>query len=388
MEAVNGNKLHRLCRSGLRERFGENPEPEVLQRLRHELSAIDQKGWGDGLCFVAGLLRDLREKRFAVGPGRGSSPGSLVAYLLRITDVDPIANDLIFEGAFKRAEDHFPFVEIECSEPGLRSLMDSLIQRYGLLFPDKPVVLARLVNGTEQSSLEAIQNSDQGVVISQGRHIDEIELARYLKSQTSDENEPSFPLIPFMVYVFADQRMNLIERTLWLIHESTGEHLDLERRTEGFSDPAVYSSLKKGELSFTVSPEGAGKIDLLKYLQPSCFSDLIAYPALYRPGPLESLLFDEFVGRKEGDFPIECRHPMLIPILKDSYQITMYFEQITQIARQLAGFSADRAELFTNDVQKREYEEIQIWKQEIVKGAAENGIPVQVGEDIFQNISL
>ena len=448
-----------LSRTGLDERFAEieavrgpnSIDREAYrQRLEGELQMIERMGFAGYFLIVWDFIRYAKEHGIPVGPGRGSAAGSLVAYCLRITDLDPIPYNLLFERFLNPERISMPDIDVDFCQDRRDEVIRYVTEKYG---PDhvtqiitygtmmaKGVIrdvgrvldipyaevdkIAKLVpnvlNITLQQAMEQepklreLAKKDarmaelmeialhlEGQVRHASRHaagvvISQEPLTEYLPlyKTAKDEVMTQFDMkgvekIGLVKFDFLGLRnLTVIRKAEDLINQRLQkaplEHTDPFSVTRlRLDDPKVYELLGRGENAGIFQVESSGMRDILVRMKPSCFEDLIAINALYRPGPIKGGVVDDFIKRKKGATRIVYDLPQLEPILKETYGLIVYQEQVMQIARELAGYSLGGADLLRRAMGKKIKEEMAKQKEKFLKGAAEKKVPAAKTEKIF-----
>ncbi|MCH1640220.1 DNA polymerase III subunit alpha [Paenibacillus timonensis] len=431
-----GSYLAELCQQGLADRYGElevwrDPaEREKLeQRLRYELEIIASMGFSDYFLIVWDFIAFAHRNGIATGPGRGSSAGSLVAYVLRITDVDPIKYNLLFERFLNPERVTMPDIDIDFSDERRDEVIAYVVDKYGAEHVAQIITfgtmaaraavrdvgralnvpfgevdkVAKLIPGhlpieralKETPDLKAMYDGSErvkglldmamkvegmprhasthaaGVVISRDPLTDAVPLQAGSEhtalTQYSMENLEAIGLLK--MDFLGLRTLSIIERCMNWIREQTGSAPDF--RLVPDDDPATYDMLGRGETTGVFQLESTGMRRVLKELKPSVFEDIISVNALYRPGPMEFI--PKFIASKHGQIGVEYPHRDLEPILKDTYGIIVYQEQIMQIASKMAGFSLGEADLLRRAVSKKKREVLDEQRSHFVGGSVAQG---------------
>ncbi len=437
--------LTELCRSGFTWRYGsETPGEEVEKRLDYELSVIKRMGFCDYFLIVWDFIRAAREMEVPVGPGRGSAAGSIVAYLLGITDIDPLKYGLLFERFLNPDRISMPDIDVDFSDDGRQKVIDYVKEKYGRdrvsqiitfnfilakmairdigrvmgmelpevdriakLVPDKPGIHLKAVlndvpelkeiveHGTEQQKkLLKIAGTVDGLVRHTGVHacgivISAIDLMDIVplcidkdKNIMTQYEKNAIESIGLLKMDFLGLKtLTILQRALENIKESRGVDVDLEKAP--IDDPKVYQLLQQALTLGVFQLESSGMRNLISRLKPSVFEDIIALLAMYRPGPLSSGMVDDFVERKHGRKEMAYPHPDLEPVLKDTYGVFLYQEQVMQTANILAGFTMAQADALRKAMGKKIAEVMEKMGKLFVKGAIERGVDGQLAQSIF-----
>ncbi|MGO4345858.1 DNA polymerase III subunit alpha [Paenibacillus sp. MCAF9] len=428
-----------LCRDGLVARYGGNPEwvqdtdyrQKAEQRLEYELSVIEKMGFSDYFLIVWDFIRFAHDSGIRTGPGRGSSAGSLVAYTLRITDVDPLKYKLLFERFLNPERISMPDIDIDFNDERRDEVIAYVAAKYGeehvaqiitfgtmaakaavrdvgramnVPFQEVDRAAKLIPNQLGITIEEALRMSNElreaserqpktaamlkmalkvegmprhasthaaGVVISQEP------LTHYTPIQTGSERIPltqysmeHLEAIGLLKMDFLGLRtLSILERALHAVKEQHGRVIDFHTISD--SDPATYAMLSRGDTTGIFQLESAGVRRVLKEMKPTEFEDIVSVLALYRPGPMEFI--PKYIQGKHGLVTVEYPHPSLEPILSDTYGIIVYQEQIMQIASLMAGFSLGEADLLRRAVSKKKREVLDEERAHFVKGSLAQG---------------
>ncbi|MNW40509.1 DNA polymerase III subunit alpha [compost metagenome] len=433
-----GTYLASLCERGLEERYAhllewqnETEWAKLKQRLHYELNVIGNMGFSDYFLIVWDFIAYAHRNGIATGPGRGSSAGSLVAYVLHITDVDPIKYHLFFERFLNPERVTMPDIDIDFSDERRDEVIAYVVEKYGTEHVAQIITfgtmaaraavrdvgrvlgvpfgevdkVAKLIPGhlgmtieramKESPDLKQLYDSQSrikglldmatkvegmprhasthaaGVVISRDPLTDAVPL------QAGGENtaltQYSMEILESIGLLKMDflglRTLSIIERSLEWIQEGTDTTLDF--RSIPDNDQLTYDMLGKGETTGVFQLESAGMRRVLRDLKPSAFEDIISVLALYRPGPMEFI--PKFIAGKHGQIEVEYPHQDLEPILKDTYGIIVYQEQIMQIASKMAGFSLGEADLLRRAVSKKKREVLDEQRGHFVTGSLAQG---------------
>jgi DNA polymerase III subunit alpha len=430
--------LAKLCQEGLARRYDSQPEwqdegyrSRLQERLSYELRVIESMGFSDYFLIVWDFVRYAHEQKIVTGPGRGSSAGSLVAYVLQITDVDPIKYRLLFERFLNPERVTMPDIDIDFSDERRDEVIDYVVRKYGsehvaqiITFGTMAAKAAvrdvgRVMNlpyGEVDRAAKLIPNQP-GMTITEALRVNaELRDACVRSSKTKDlidmamkveglprhasthaagvviSREPLTHYVPLqegtekvaltqysmehleslglLKMDFLGLRyLSIIERTLKWIMERHGTELDF--RNVSYEDPATFTLLGKGDTTGIFQLESAGMRRVLRELRPSVFEDIISVLALYRPGPMEFI--PKYIQGKHGLIQVEYPHESLEPILRDTYGIIVYQEQIMQIASHMAGFSLGEADLLRRAVSKKKREVLDEERTHFVHGSKAQG---------------
>ena len=425
----------------------KNPDVhEVVyqNRLDYEISVINSMGFAGYFLIVADFIRFGKENNIPVGPGRGSAAGSLVAYSLGITDLDPIEHGLLFERFLNPDRISMPDIDVDFCINGRDGVFKYVADRYGggeyvaqiitfgklkpravirdvgraLDIPLRQVdAIAKMVPdilnitlddalkkeprltemAKEQPEVNDLINISRvleglprhasthaaGVVISDKPLVEYMPLYRGKRGEVVTQYDMKWvEKIGLVKFDFLGLRnLTVIENTLSLIEQHTGQRPDLAGLD--LNEPAAYRLLSAGDSTGVFQLESSGMKDLLVRLKPACFEDIVALLALYRPGPMESGMIDDYVDRKHGKKSVEYLVPELESILKETYGVIVYQEQVMKIASELANYSMAEADGLRKAMGKKIAAEMARHRERFMKGAEENGIPSDKATQIF-----
>ncbi len=436
--------LKQLCYEGLNKRYKEIL-PQILERLEHELKIIDQMGFQSYFLIVYDFVNYAKSRGISTGPGRGSVAGSLVSYLLGITDIDPIKYSLIFERFLNPQRLGLPDIDIDFCFERRQEVIDYVIGKYGkdhvcqvitfgtmqarqairdvgrvmglsysqvdkiakLISHDPNIRLEDALRETEfrlqystdpqvktlvdiALSLEGLSRHASvhaaGVVISDRPLTDYMPLFKSQEDQiTTGYDMGGLERIGLLKIDFLGLRtLTVIEQTIKLIRENQKISIDID--TLSLDDRETFKLLCEGNTLGVFQLESSGMRELLKKLSPNCFEELIATLALYRPGPIGSGMVDDFIQRKHRKIPFSYLDKHLESILSSTYGIIVYQEQIIEIASKLAGFSLAQADLLRRAMSKKIPEVMEEQRAEFVKGCIKNEITQDRANKIFDLI--
>jgi DNA polymerase-3 subunit alpha len=434
-----------LCQQGLKERF-EGVSPEITDRLNHELKTIKAMGFTSYFLIVWDFIRYAKSLGIPVGPGRGSAAGSIVSYLLGITDINPLKYGLLFERFLNPERIGMPDIDIDFCYERRPEVIDYVTKKYGqenvaqiitfgtmqaravlrdvgrvmgmsyadvdriakMIPPDPGMTLKDALksepeldrlykNDAQITQLVNVALALEGLnrhasIHAAGVVIGDKPLDNYMplfKSQddqiTTGYSMGVLEKIGLLKMDFLGLRtLTVIDETLKIIQKIQGKSIDI--RTIPLDDPATYKLLGVAHTIGVFQVESSGMRDLLKKLQPDKFEDLIALLALYRPGPIGSGMLNDFIQRKHNRVPIKYDHKKLEPILRETYGIMVYQEQIIQIVSSLAGFSLSQADLLRRAISKKNPEVMEQQRKNFVVGCLKNNITQSVANKIFDFI--
>ncbi|HLF14917.1 MAG TPA: DNA polymerase III subunit alpha [Bacteroidota bacterium] len=438
--------LETLTSEGLRKRYGD-PPAEVRSRAEYELGVIRSMGYAGYFLITHDFIRAARDRGIMVGPGRGSAAGSIVSYALGITNVDPLRHGLLFERFLNPDRVSMPDIDIDFSDAKRDEVIEYVKEKYGADSVSQIITFGTLssravlkdvgrvlgvplhvtesitkqipvVQGTVTPLAEAIEkipdlkwvkeskdekirelirislvlegmnrNSSThaaGVVIAPGPLRDYVPL--YKTPQTplmTQYNMVDLEEAGLLKMDFLGLRtLTVIENALALIRENHGSDIDIDALP--LDDAATFGLFSRGHTVGIFQFESVGMQDWLRKLKPTVFSDLVAMNALYRPGPME--MIGDFIRRKQGHQKIDYLHPDLEPILRETYGVIVYQEQVIRIASEIAGFSLAKADLTRRAMGKKDRGLMSRQKIEFIEGAVKKGHARRVSGEIFDMI--
>ena len=434
---------------GLAARFPAGAPLPYRERLDRELEVICQMGFAGYFLIVADFIRWAREHGVPVGPGRGSGAGSLVAYGLKITDLDPIRYDLLFERFLNPERVSLPDFDIDFCMEGRDRVIDYVAAKYGRervsqiitygTMAAKAVVrdvgrvlgmpygqvdrIAKLIpfelgitlddalerepelkqlyqREDEVRNLIDLARSLEGLTRNAGMHAGGVVIAPSaltdftplyrdaaggaVLTQFDKDDVEAAGLVKFDFLGL--RTLTIIERATTLINRERPPGAPaLSMGTVPMDDAPTYALLKSCRTTAVFQLESRGMKDLIRRLQPDCFEDIVALVALFRPGPLQSGMVDDFINRKHAphDAPIDYLHPSLEPVLKPTYGVILYQEQVMQIAQVLAGYTLGGADLLRRAMGKKKPEEMAQQRSVFVSGAVARGVRESLAAHIF-----
>ena len=431
--------LVELCEKGLARRY-DKVTPELQERLKYELKTIREMGFTDYFLIVWDFIHFAKTHGVSVGPGRGSSAGSLVAYTLAITDIDPIRYDLMFERFLNPGRKSMPDIDIDFAVEGRERVINYVREKYG---NDR---VAQIITFSTMAARAAVRDAGRvlevpyGVVDKiaklipegPGQTLDEclkpggelrkaidsdpvareiIELAQPLEGLTRADSihaagvvigaEPLMNVVPLQqkgsdMEVVTQFSMKDIEalgllkmdflglRNLDVIDKACALIGDLDISTIPLNDRKTYAMLAKGDAAGVFQFESSGMRDSLRLVKPTVFEDLIALVALYRPGPMSYIpSYGKRKAKQEGVSYVDKR---LEPILKDTYGICIYQEQYMRIARELAGFTISEADDLRKAIGKKIRKLMDSLKDKFMDGAAEQNVTPAAAKQLWEDV--
>ena len=449
--------LQEVSEQGLRTRLelgtADPIDQNYSERLTYELGVMEQMGFPTYFLVVWDYIRFAREQGIPVGPGRGSAAGSLVAYALGITNIDPVKNGLLFERFLNPERKSMPDIDTDFCIERRGEVIDYVTRRYGedkvaqiitfnrmtskavlkdvarvldipygdadrlaKLIPvvrGKPAKLAAMI-GEESPNVEFRQKYQNDPVVTKW-----VDMAMRIEGTNKTFGvhaagvviaaEPLDDFVPLQrnndgqvitQYFMEDvesmgllkmdflglKNLTMIDKTLELVEVSSGERIDPDRLPP--EDPETFALLARGDLEGIFQLESSGMRQIVRDLRPSSLEDISSILALYRPGPLDAGLIPKFINRKHGREVIDFAHAALEPILKETYGIMVYQEQIMKIAQDLAGYSLGEADLLRRAMGKKKVSEMQKHRSIFVEGASRSGVDSRVADELFDQMVL
>ena len=436
--------LKELCDQGVKRRY-PGVTDEITNRLRHELKIINKMHYASYFLIVWDFIRFAREKDIPVGPGRGSAAGSLVSYLLGITNIDPLRYGLLFERFLNPSRVTLPDIDIDFCDRRRDEVIDYVRNKYGRqnvaqiitfgrlgakavirdaarslgfsyseadriakLIPDElnitleravkvePQIRTLMKEDTRVARLFEISFGLEGLVRNASTHaagivISEKPLTEYLPLCTGNKNEtitqyykgPLENIGMLKMDFLGLKTLSVIQDTIDLEVKAGGKKIDIEKIP--MDDKDVFDLINKANTVGVFQLESRGMRDLSKRIGINEFKDIIDLVALFRPGPMHML--DDYVARKHGRVPIRYQHAMLEPVLNDTYGVMLYQEQVMRCANVIAGFSMAEADNLRRIMGKKIEEAMEEQRERFITGAAKNGVSRQKAEEIFETIA-
>lgn len=434
--------LRKLCEKALPERYAVVTDKE-RSRMDYELGVIDKMGFSDYFLIVMDFIHYAKSHGIPIGPGRGSAAGSIVSYLLHITEGDPLRFDLLFERFLNPARVSMPDIDTDLCYRRRGEVIEYLARKYGSdqvaqiitfgtlaaravirdvgrvtnmplrevdriakMVPVGPgVTLKKTMEGSREFrdlydsdttvhrlidhclDLEGISRNSgthaAGVVIC-SKPVEEyvpIQLTQDGFIQTQYEKDQVEQLGLLKMDLLGLRNLTVIHDALEMIRENRGIDLDINKIPS--EDEETCKMLCDGDTIGVFQSESSGFTSLLMQLHPERFEDLIPMVALYRPGPLGSGMAEDFIKRKHGKIPVEYPHPSLEPILKETYGVILYQEQVMQIASVMGGFSLGQADMLRRAMGHKEPEILQQNRETFVDGAVANGVDDRTANYVF-----
>lgn len=417
--------LKELCEAGLKKRYGENASCHQ-ERLDYELSTIEQMGYVEYFLIVWDFIDFAKKNGIAVGPGRGSAAGSIVAYTLEITDTDPIKNGLIFERFLNPERVSMPDIDIDFADNRRQEVIDYVVEKYGkekvvqiaafgtmrarnairdvgrvldVSYSDTdkiaksvPQELDMTIDKALKINPELKKNYDEnqitrkvidmarslegmprhttvhaaGVVISK-ENIDEyVPLFNSDKGVCTQFEKNTIEKLGLLKMDFLGLRnLTIIDDALKMIKSQLGKKVDFHNME--FDDKNIYKMIADGNTQGVFQLESGGMTSFMKRLKPDCFEDIVAGISLYRPGPMQ--FTDIYIQNKKNPEGTKYLHPLLEPILAPTYGVIVYQEQVMEIVRKLGGYSYGRSDLMRRAMSKKSMEVMTAEKEYFIDGS-------------------
>ncbi len=442
-------EFRRLAVEGLKKRIEQHPDPDSLDlkvyedRLEFELNVICGMGFPGYFLIVQDFINWAKDNNIPVGPGRGSAAGSLVAWAIRITNIDPIPYNLLFERFLNNERVSMPDIDVDFCEDKRLDVVRYVMEKYGAdkvaqittfgkmkakavvkdvgraldvpyketdfiskLIPTDPKITVKKAIETVPEIQEIYMNDPSirkmldvsmrleglsrhasthaaGVVVSDKPMVEYLPLYKGKKDELVTQYDMKMvEKVGLVKFDFLGLRtMTLIQETLDNIEKQGKVAPNLD--TLSLDDPHVFELFARGDTDGVFQVESSGMRQYLRQLKPSCFEDIIAMLALYRPGPLGSGMVDEFIKRKHGEVPVTYPLDELETCLKDTYGVIVYQEQVMQIAQITGGYTLGGADLLRRAMGKKNAEEMQKEGIKFQEGAISKGVPAEIAAEIF-----
>ncbi|MEQ9549157.1 MAG: DNA polymerase III subunit alpha [Coleofasciculus sp. G3-WIS-01] len=468
LEEVTWNGL--LNRMGCRSR--SDIDPVYKERLEYELKMMQEMGFSTYFLVVWDYIKYARDQKIPVGPGRGSAAGSLVAYSLRITNIDPVHHGLLFERFLNPERKSMPDIDTDFCIERRDEVIEYVTRKYGADRVAQIITFNRMTSKAVLKDVARVLGVPYGesdrmakmIPVSRGKptklkvmiskdtpspefrdaYLNNPEVQRWLDMAIRIEGtnktfgvhaagvvisaEPLDEIVPLQVnnegavitqYFMEDleslgllkmdflglKNLTTIQKAAELIRKNKDLTLDLDHlplaERKAFQILAkgefkkipddiklTYQLLEKGELEGIFQLESSGMRQVVRELKPSSIEDISSILALYRPGPLDAGLIPKFINRKHGKEKVEYQHPLLEPILKETYGTLCYQEQIMKMAQDLAGYSLGQADLLRRAMGKKKVSEMQKHRDIFIDGAAKNGVAKRIAEELFEQMIL
>ncbi|MFI3207442.1 MAG: DNA polymerase III subunit alpha, partial [Clostridia bacterium] len=438
----NGVFFRKLCYDGLHKIYGENPEQFLIDRLEYEINTIDTMGYINYYLIVYDFIRYAKSVGIPVGPGRGSGVGSLAAYCVGITGVDPLKYNLIFERFLNPERVSMPDFDIDFSDERRHEIIDYVVKKYGAdhvaqivtfgtmaaklairdvgramaipyavvdqiakLIPtalgitiDKALALEPELKAKYEADPQTKELVDMarkvegmprhasthaaGVVITDNPVDSYVPLARNDESIVTQFTMVAIEELGLLKMDFLGLRnLSVIDNAVKMINRYQA---DFSIDNINYDDKNVYKLLADGCTQGVFQFESAGMTNTIVRLKPTKLEDLIAVISLYRPGPMQFI--DTYIENSHHPEKVTYRHPLLSNILDVTYGCIVYQEQVMQIFRELAGYTLGRADIVRRAMSKKKFDVLEKEKIDFVKGCAKNGVSEEISQAIFHEI--
>ncbi len=466
--------LEEVTWTGLLERFNRKSraeiEPSYKERLDYELKMIQQMGFSTYFLVVWDYIKYARDNGIPVGPGRGSAAGSLVAYALKITNIDPVHHGLLFERFLNPERKSMPDIDTDFCIEKRDKVIEYVTEKYGKERVAQIITFNRLTSKAVLKDVARVLNIPYGdadrmaklIPVVRGKPTklsvmisDQTPAPEFKEKYENDPNvrhwvdmalriegtnktfgvhaagvvissEPLDEIVPLQKnndgsvitqYFMEDmeslgllkmdflglRNLDIIQKTVELIKQHQDIDLDPdqlpleERKVQKILAKGqvkkmpqdvekTYKILEDGELEGIFQLESSGMRQIVRDLKPSSIEDISSILALYRPGPLDAGLIPKFINRKHGREKLDYLHPLLEPILNETYAVLVYQEQIMKMAQDLAGYSLGQADLLRRSMGKKKVSEMQKHREAFVDGASKNGVRKQIAEELFEQM--
>lgn len=434
--------LRELAIQGIEDRYKKEELDSVMSRLNYELEVIEKMGFASYFLIVQDFVNWAKDNKIVVGPGRGSVGGSIVSYLVNITDIDPLKYDLLFERFLNPDRISMPDIDLDFADRRRDEVIRYVADKYGhnkvaqiitfgtmaaravirdvgraLDYPysycdamakmipfgmnldetlEKIIEFRQLYNTDEKAKilidiakkLEGVARHASthacGVVISKDPLDELVPLQHPAQNEEIIVSQYEMHSIEDLGLLKMDflglKNLTIMEDTLSKIYAIRKEKIDIRKLP--LDDKKTFSLLRKGETVGVFQLESDGMRRYLKQLKPSKFEDIIAMVALYRPGPME--LIPDYIARKNKEKEVTYLHPKLKPILESTYSIPLYQEQIMKIAQEMAGFSLSEADILRKAMGKKIKELLLKQKSKFIDGVIKNGIGEKIAKQIWE----
>ena len=432
------------------ENFNIEKKTEYVKRLDYELEQIKTMGFSSYFLIVYDFIQWSKNNDVPVGPGRGSGAGSLVAFALGITTLDPIIHGLLFERFLNPERLSMPDFDVDFCMEKRDLVIDYVSNKYGSgavsqiatfgtmaaravvrdvaramgkpyalgdriskMIPfapgmtldkakiEQPIFAQTIKNDSEVREIVDLSYKLEGIARNVGKHAGGVVIApgsisdfcpvyvdRQSSSVMTQYDKDDVEKIGLVKFDFLGLRtLTVIDRAVKSINLDRDEAKKFDIESIPLNDDKVFKLLSSGKTMAVFQLESSGMRDLIKRLKPTKFEEITALLALYRPGPLNSGMHDEFVDRKHGDSPVTYPHELLEEVLEETYGVIVYQEQVMEAARVLAGFSLGQADILRRAMGKKKKEEMEEQREIFVKGCVKNNIKEKNAEQIFDLIN-
>jgi DNA polymerase-3 subunit alpha len=436
-----------LAKEGLEKKFS-NVTPEIEERFNFEIDTIKQMGFAGYFLIVQDFINAAKNRNIPVGPGRGSVAGSLVAYTLGITNINPLEYNLLFERFLNPARKSMPDIDVDFADDKRGDVIDYVREKYGSNCVSQIITFNRLsskavirdvarvlkipiptvdkITKFIPSKFGKVFTIDQALAevpelkwVKESKESDIQDLIKYAKvlegmNRNASKHAAGVVITPEDVSNFVPlanavsqtdivTQFNMKEieswgllkmdflglRTLTIIRDSVSlikknHNVDIDIDGISLTDEKTMQLFSKGQTTGIFQFESSPMREYLKKLKPTSFNDLVAMNALYRPGPMEFI--DDFIERKNGIKQAAYQHPILESILKETYGVIVYQEQVIQIANKVGGMSLSEADILRRAMGKKDLKAMKEQKDKFISGAVTNGISEKIAGEIFDAI--
>ncbi len=437
--------LERLCRDGLSERLRGSSRTEYTERLEYELGVIRRMGFSGYFLIVWDFINFARKSGIPVGPGRGSGAGALVAYVLRITNADPLEHKLLFERFLNPDRKSMPDLDIDFADTGRDRVIQYVRQKYGedcvaqiitfgslgaklvvrdvgrvldMPLPQVDEIAKKIPIGPNVHLHEAMQTPEltelakdpqvqrllalalkleglkrhtgvhaAGTLITKEPVVKYTPLAKGAKSDvvTTQYDGNICPKLGLLKVDFLGLRtLSIIDNAVKFVRARHDPKFDID--AIAMDDAKTFELLRTAKALAVFQLDSQGMRDLLYRIKPTVFEDIVSLIALFRPGPMQSGMLDMFVDRKHGREEVSYDHPLLESILKDTYGCMVFQEQVMEISKKLAGFTPGEADGLRKAMGKKIPEELEKMRDKFVKGSAGNGISPKLANKVYDQM--
>ncbi len=439
--------LEAECIEGLKVRYGDPVPPEAMERLHHELAIINEKGYAAYFLIVADFVKWAKERDIGVGPGRGSAAGSIIAYSLGITNLDPISNGLLFERFLNPERTEMPDIDIDFDDERRGEVIEYVREKYGhdkvaqiitfgtmkaraavrdagrvLGYPyGVPDRISKMIVDDLKATIDSslAQNPDlkadyesnpdtrriidaaralEGIVRGEGVHAAGVVICRdplYHHTPVKRDTKGESVVTQYEGNTIADlgllkmdflglRTLTVIAQAVRNIEANHGVRIDPDEIP--LDDDATFELLRRGDTVGVFQVESPGMRQLLRDMQPTSFADIVALLALYRPGPLGSGMVKDFVNRKHGRAQVTYYDDRLKPILEETYGTVVYQEQVMRISMEMSGFTAAKADKLRKAMGKKDKNVLDALKADWVGGATAGGYDPKLASRMWEDI--
>ncbi|MCK5510034.1 DNA polymerase III subunit alpha [Candidatus Parcubacteria bacterium] len=439
--------LRYLCEEGIKKRYGKTYKEatkEIRERMDYELSVVEKMGWPSYFLIVADFVNWAKDKKIVVGPGRGSAAGSLICYLTGITNLDPLTYGLLFERFLNPDRVSMPDIDLDFADVRRDEVIKYVEDKYGkdhvaqiitfgtmaaraavrdvgrvlgapYDYCDKLAKAIPMFTKIEEALESVSEFKDEyrkeelaRQIINYAKRLEGVSrhasthacgvlitnkpLTEYTPLQYASSSDKSV-VSQYSLHPVEDlgllkmdflglKNLTIIEAAIRIIKNTRGIVIDIDKIP--LDDASAYKLFHDGETTGIFQFESSGMKRYLKELKPTEFEDIVAMVALYRPGPMEWI--PDYIAGKHGRKKLEYLHPKLEPILKKTYGVAIYQEQVMQMARDLAGFTMAEADVLRKAVGKKILKLLKQQKEKFIDGCVKNGINSQLAEKIFSFI--